>query len=296
MTSLAQQRPEKFRIGRVFSNSFAVIGRNLGFLAVVVGLFSTLPALLYNLWNLSRVAAMVDAGGAGNAFETSAMESYSAVSVIASLIIFVLALLVQAALVRGAIEDLNGKRPVIGDCIQIALRSFFPTLGIGILVILVLVVGVFVMVFMAWAIPLLGWLIGLALALIPAFMWLISVSVSVPIAVQERLGVFGSISRSRALTKGSRWSIFWLLLIIGDRVDVLGSRVEALMKGQPDNAITETGVLAEFKHSAFRTRFGQHRADLKHQPLDLLLWAAPYLAIAGGVYMLAHGRSTRRAR
>jgi hypothetical protein len=217
VTSLAQERPEKFRIGRVFSNSFAVIGRNLGFLAVVVGLFSTLPALLYNLWNLSRVATMVDAGAAGNAaaFETSAMESYSAVSVIASLIIFVLALLVQAALVRGAIEDLNGKRPVIGDCIQIALRSFFPTLGIGILVILVLVVGVFVMVFISWLIPPVGWLIGLALALIPAFMWLISVSVSVPIAVQERLGVFGSISRSRALTKGSRWSIFWLLLIIG---------------------------------------------------------------------------------
>ena len=215
MTSLAQERPEKFRIGRVFSNSFAVIGRNLGFLAVVVGLFSTLPALLYNLWNLSRVATMVNVRVGGNAFETSAMESYSAVSVIASLIIFVLALLVQAALVRGAIEDLNGKRPVIGDCIQIALRSFFPTLGIGILVIIALVVAVFVMVFISWLIPPIGWLIGLALALIPAFMWLISVSVSVPIAVQERLGVFGSISRSRALTKGSRWSIFWLLLIIG---------------------------------------------------------------------------------
>ncbi|MBA1144831.1 hypothetical protein [Mesorhizobium neociceri] len=214
MTSLTQERPEKFRIGRVFSNSFAVIGRNLGFLAVVVGLFSTLPALLYNLWNLSRVATMVNVRVGGNAFETSAMESYSAVSVIASLIIFVLALLVQAALVRGAIEDLNGKRPVIGDCIQIALRSFFPTLGIGILVIITLVVAVFVMVFISWLIPPVGWLIGLALALIPAFVWLISVSVSVPIAVQERLGVFGSISRSRTLTKGSRWSIFWLLLII----------------------------------------------------------------------------------
>src|SRR3954470_12310425 len=68
----------------------------------------------------------------------------------------------------------------------------------------------------------------------------------------------------------------------------------ALMKGQPDNPITETGVLAEFKRSAFRTRFGQHRADLKHQPLDLLPWAAPYLAIAGGVSMLAHTRPARR--
>ena len=68
------------------------------------------------------------------------------------------------------------------------------------------------------------------------------------------------------------------------------------MKGQPDNPITETGVLAEFKRSAFRTRFGQHRADLKHQPLNLLLWAAPYLAIAAGVYMVAQGRPGRFAR
>ena len=48
-----------------------------------------------------------------------------------------------------------------------------------------------------------------------------------------------------------------LLLIICDRVDVLEGRVEALMKGQPDNPTTETGVLAKFKHSKFRTRFGQ---------------------------------------
>ena len=88
----------------------------------------------------------------------------------------------------------------------------------------------------------------------------------------------------------------WLLLIIGDRVDVLEGRVEALMKGQPDNPITETGVLAEFKHGAFRTRFGQHRADLKHQPLDLLLWAAPYLAVAAGVYMVTHWRPAGFAR
>ncbi|TRC90856.1 hypothetical protein FJV76_25785 [Mesorhizobium sp. WSM4303] len=214
MTSVAQERAEKFRIGRVFSNSFAVITRNLGFLAVVVGLFSTFPALLYNIWNLSRLAGIVNSGTAED-FETLAVEIYPATTLIAGLVIFVLALLVQAALVRAAIEDLNGKRPSIGDCIQIALRSFFPTLGIGILVILALVVAVFVMVFIAWAIPPIGWLIGLALALIPALIWLLSVSVSVPIAVQERLGVFGSISRSRALTKGSRWSIFWLLLIIG---------------------------------------------------------------------------------
>jgi hypothetical protein len=73
----------------------------------------------------------------------------------------------------------------------------------------------------------------------------------------------------------------------GDRVDVLESRVAAVLGGHPDNPITETGVLAEFRDRAYRTRFGQHRADLKHQPIDLLMWAAPYVAIGGGLYMLA---------
>jgi hypothetical protein len=107
--------------------------------------------------------------------------------------------------------------------------------------------------------------------------------------------VSGAIRRY-AYTFSEGRTAHWLLLIIGDRVDVLESRVEGLMHGQPDNPITETGVLAEFKRSAFRTRFGQHRADLKHQPVDLLLWAAPYLAIAAGVYMVTQRRPTGFAR
>jgi len=111
---------------------------------------------------------------------------------------------------------------------------------------------------------------------------------------QPLRGISGAIRRY-AYTFSEGRTAHWLLLMIGDRVDVLEGRIEALRKGQPDNPITETGVLAEFQRSAFRTRFGQHRADLKHQPLDLLLWAAPYLAIAGGIYMLAQGGPTRRA-
>ena len=112
---------------------------------------------------------------------------------------------------------------------------------------------------------------------------------------QPLRGISGSIRRY-AYTFSEGRIAHWLLLIVGDRVDVLESRVESLLKGQPDNPITETGVLAEFKRSAFRTRFGQHRADLKHQPLDVLLWAAPYVAIAAGVYMAAQWRPARSAR
>jgi hypothetical protein len=84
-----------------------------------------------------------------------------------------------------------------------------------------------------------------------------------------------------------------MLLIIGDRIDLLESRFTALIGGRPDNPISESGVSAEFANHSYRTRFGQHRADLKHQPLDILLWAAPYAAIAGGVYLMARTRKPR---
>ena len=111
---------------------------------------------------------------------------------------------------------------------------------------------------------------------------------------QPLRGLSGVIRRY-AYTLSEGRTAHWLLLIAGDRVDVLESRVEALMQGRPDNPITETGVLREFRNHAYRTRFGQHRADLKHQPLDLVMWAAPYLAIAGGAYLLAKTLNARRA-
>jgi hypothetical protein len=86
----------------------------------------------------------------------------------------------------------------------------------------------------------------------------------------------------------------WLLLMVGDRIDVLENRLEAVAQGRPDNVIAETGVMREFKNHAYRTRFGQHRADLAHQPLDLVLWAAPYVAM--GTILYIAGRAIRRHR
>jgi hypothetical protein len=93
----------------------------------------------------------------------------------------------------------------------------------------------------------------------------------------------------------------WLLLVLGDRVNVVESHLGALFNGRPDNPIAESGVYSEFRRRGYRTRFGQHRADLKHQPIDVVLWAAPYVAIGGGLYLLgraltggSNGRNERR--
>ena len=112
---------------------------------------------------------------------------------------------------------------------------------------------------------------------------------------QPLRGLSGAIRRY-AYTFSEGRLAHWLLLMAGDRVDVLESRCSALLSGRPDNPITETGVLSEFKNRAYRTRFGQHRADLKHQPIDVVMWALPYAAIAGAVYLTARAIGDRRAR
>jgi len=218
MAATTSGRSERFSTGRVFSNTFSVIGRSFGPLAVIVGLFSALPTLIYNYWNLTQLARIGQAAGAA-AFQSPAAMNFARGTGVASLVFLVLGFLAQAALVRLTVENLNGRRPSIGDCIQIALRRFFPMLGIGVIVFLVFLLAAIVtaiafVVFSFGGVFIAG-IAGSAVAFVPAVMWLISISVSIPVAVQERLGVFGSISRSRALTSGSRWPIFGVLVIIG---------------------------------------------------------------------------------
>ncbi|MER8524346.1 hypothetical protein NKI48_34400 [Mesorhizobium sp. M0644] len=194
MASTTLERPEKFEIGRVFNNSFAVIGRNIGLCLGLALLFSGLPAIILRLWSQPQIDAVLQ-GDPGAAADPSMMFRNSWFTIIAGLLSFVFALLLQSALVRATIEDLNGKRPTFGDCIQIAIRNLLPTLGIGLLV---------------------GLGAGLAsiALLVPGIILWLGWCVAVPVLIQERLGVFGSMSRSRVLTKGNRWPLFGLFLIL----------------------------------------------------------------------------------
>jgi multisubunit Na+/H+ antiporter MnhG subunit len=194
MTSATFARPEKFQIGRVFNNSFAVIGRNVVLCVGLALLFSGLPTVVMQLWTESRIQAIV-AVDPGIAADPLFAFRNSWVSFVAIFVSSIFALLLQSALVRATIEDLNGKRPTFGDSLQIAVRFLLPTLGIGFLVAL-------------------GSGLAMIALVVPGIILWLGWSVSVPALIQERLGVFGSMSRSRALTKGSRWSLFGLFLVL----------------------------------------------------------------------------------
>jgi hypothetical protein len=83
----------------------------------------------------------------------------------------------------------------------------------------------------------------------------------------------------------------WLLLIVGDRVDAWGSHLRSFASARPDNPVTETGVRTEFSHSGPASRRG--RSDARHQVLDPLLVAGPW--VAGAVGAVAVGRRVARA-
>jgi hypothetical protein len=87
----------------------------------------------------------------------------------------------------------------------------------------------------------------------------------------------------------------WLTLLAADRVDAVESHLRSFATLHPDNPVTETGVLGELRRHPVSSRFGQHRADLRHQALDPLIVAGPWVAAGVVVYALVRAvRSGRR--
>lgn len=97
-------------------------------------------------------------------------------------------------------------------------------------------------------------------------------------------GISGAI-RKYAYTLGEGMTSHWMLLMAADRVDVVESAIEAAVRGAPDNPLSETGIVAEFTRHGLRSRVRERqRVDLKHQWMDPLLVAAPYLLAGYAVY------------
>lgn len=93
-------------------------------------------------------------------------------------------------------------------------------------------------------------------------------------------GVSGAVRRLAYARYSEARAAHWLLLVLGDRIDVAGSRVRSIVEGHPDNPISETGILGEIGAHPIASRFGRGRSDLKHAWLDpVILLAAPVGAV-----------------
>ncbi|WP_193609984.1 hypothetical protein [Nocardioides lijunqiniae] len=90
-------------------------------------------------------------------------------------------------------------------------------------------------------------------------------------------GISGAIRRLAYDHYSEARAAHWLLLIAGDRVDVLTSTLRSFASTRPDNLLTETGIKAEVTHHGLRSRLGQKRADVVHHPLDPVIVAGPWV-------------------
>lgn len=171
-----RRSPYAFGIGRVISNSFSAVGgAPLIFLAASFLLNAPSSLLPPLLGNdLSDWWAVFAGGGIVGA---------------------VAWVLLQLALTRLALDTLAGREADAGGAFRLAGRRLLPGLG------LVLLSGLVIMV-------------GLAFLIVPGVILLLTWFVVLPAMVGEGRGVFDSFERSAELTRGMRWRLLLLLIVV----------------------------------------------------------------------------------
>lgn len=170
----------EFRVGNVLTRAWTVFTSNLA-LFFLITLVVSLPNLLVASSQAPDVAANP--------------SRFFARLGVAVLLVVVLNTVGEAVIVYGAFQALRGKPVRLGEAVQKGLARFFPILGLAI------VSGIAVMFgFLFFAVP----------GLILLVMW----SVALPVCVLEGLGSTSSLGRSSALTKGHRWQIFGIILLL----------------------------------------------------------------------------------
>jgi hypothetical protein len=183
-------RAVRFSLGRVVMTSFSVLMRNIVPFMVITFAFA-IPGWLFTWW---RRGVLVDP-------HAGFFSRYTLMIALGVIIGTVAHVLSQSALIFGAVQHLRGKKVRLGECLSRSL-SVAPKVVAAVIVWL-LTVGV-----------------GSSLLVVPGIIVMVMFWVYVPAIVIEGAGIFGSLGRSRVLTKGHRWAIFGLfcfafLLIVG---------------------------------------------------------------------------------
>jgi hypothetical protein len=174
-----------FSVGDVLGKGFSTFFKNLpAFIVMAVVVY--LPMILYGLVAKSPL-------------EVSNIEEWQtqtfiflAVMILGGLL---LSQVMSAAVTYAVVEELNGRHAPIGKSIGVGLRRMLPALAVGILSGLCIALGA-------------------VLLIIPGLIVMCMLYVAVPASVVEAPGVGGALSRSAFLTKGHRWGIFGIIIIM----------------------------------------------------------------------------------
>lgn len=197
MATVAQvYEDRKMSMGRVLERAFATIAHNplvtLGLALLFGGAPSLLGTYVTNLIRGDISRARLSGGAEGFSSFTYDMMALTLFSWALGILI---AALTQAVLTRATTAESDGRKAAFGECIAAAFRVVFPLAALMILLVLAV-------------------MFGLVLLIVPGVILYVMWSVASPALIEEHTGVFGSFKRSQELTKGARWKIFGLLLIV----------------------------------------------------------------------------------
>jgi hypothetical protein len=182
-------------VGNVLSRSFKVLGDNFLPFVLLIAVVD-LPLLAIAGWTLSLASLGAEAG--------TAVYYAAGLNLLA---IVVLRPLSIATVTYGVLQQLRGRHASFADALRIGMSRTFAVLGVALAA---------------------GFLTGLASLLfcIPGIILACGYYVATPAAVVERLGVGPSLQRSWDLTRGSKWTVLGIILIVG----IMGGAASALVE------------------------------------------------------------------
>lgn len=122
--------------------------------------------------------------------------------------------LATAAVTYGVFRYLRGNSAAVGDALRTGFRRLLPVIGVS------LVVGVITA-------------LGMFACLIPGFIAAATFGAAVPTAVIEKTGVGASLTRSRELTRGHRWTVFGVIFGLGILTGLVTFAIALLAETRP---------------------------------------------------------------
>jgi hypothetical protein len=170
---------DPFSVGEVLGTSFSIFFRNLpAFLLMAVLIYS--PLFVYAMTT--------------NPLDMT-MNEIVWMGIILALGGLVLQNLLTAAVTYGVVEQMAGRHAGVGKSMAVGLRCMLPTFGLFIVMMICIALG-FLALF------------------IPGLIVMCMLYVAVPALVIEQNGIGRALSRSAHLTKGYRWSMFALVILM----------------------------------------------------------------------------------
>jgi len=171
-----------FRVGSVISRSASVLSRHF-VTFFIVALVAVLPILLLPKPQTTEPR------------DLDQLLSMFAWLLMSYVLKTVLSTLAEAVILHAAFQDMRRQPVRLADSLNAVLGRFLPLIGLAFLVAVLL-------------------LLGMTLLFIPGFILYTMWFVGLPACVVERRGPWTSLRRSRELTKGHRWKVFGLGLLL----------------------------------------------------------------------------------